>query len=117
MYAESVEALLKFQSLQGIPAKLTEEFREAFRVSGWPGFLRRWLETLEARAKTNTVEPFQFANLYVRLGERDKAFGWLEKTFEARDPLTLQFKVDPAYDSLRNDPRYVQSVRKIGLQP
>lgn len=117
MYAESLEALLKFQSLEGVSPKITEECRGTFRVSGWQGFLRKQLETLEARAKTSRVEPFQFANLYVRLGQKDKAFDWLEKTFEARDPVTLQFKIDPAYDSLRNDPRYAQLIRKIGLQP
>ena len=58
-----------------------------------------------------------FTDLYVRLGQKDDAFVWLEKTFEARDASTLQFKVEPAFDSLRNDPRYAQLIRKIGLQP
>jgi tetratricopeptide (TPR) repeat protein len=62
-------------------------------------------------------KPFQFANLYVRLGQKDETFAWFEKTFEARDPSTLQFKIEPVYDSLQNDPRYVQLIRKIGLQP
>jgi hypothetical protein len=53
----------------------------------------------------------------VRLGEKDKAFAWLEKTFEARHVSTIQFKIEPAYDSLRDDPRYAELIRKIGLQP
>jgi hypothetical protein len=58
-----------------------------------------------------------FADIYVMLGQKDEAFAWLEKTFDARDPLTLQFNIDPAFDSLRGDPRFAKLVRKIGLQP
>src|SRR6266567_2818233 len=117
MYPEAVDAYLKSLSLRGVPPEVSEKFREAFRVSGWLGFLHKQLETLETRAKTNHVEPFEFANLYARLGQKDEAFAWFEKTFEARDPSTLQFKIEPAYDSLQNDPRYVQLIHKIGLQP
>jgi TolB-like protein/tetratricopeptide (TPR) repeat protein len=117
MYPEAVDAYLKSLSLSGTPLEVSEKYRETFKVSGWQGFLRKQLETLETRAKTNHVEPFQFANLYARLGQKDEAFAWFEKTFEARDPSTLQFKIEPAYDSLQNDPRYLQLIRKIGLQP
>jgi tetratricopeptide (TPR) repeat protein len=117
MYPEAVDAYLKSLSLGGVPPEVTEEFRETFRVSGWQGFLRKRLEALQTKAKTGQVEPFQFANLYVRLGQKDEAFAWFEKTFEARDPATLQFKIEPAYDSLRNDPRYTELIGKIGLRP
>jgi hypothetical protein len=117
MYPEAVDSYLKAQSLDGAPPEISEGFREAFRVSGWHGFLRRRLEALKMKAKTGQVEPFQFADLYVRLGQKDEAFAWLEKTFEARDASTLQVKVEPAFDSLRNDPRYAPLIRKIGLQP
>ena len=117
MYGEAVESYLKFLSMipNAVPTELIGQLREAFKASGWNGFLRKQLEVLEAKAKNGEVPPFALANLYVRLGEKDKAFAWFEKTFAARDPLVLQFKIEPAYDVLRNDPRYVQLIRKIGL--
>jgi DNA-binding winged helix-turn-helix (wHTH) protein/TolB-like protein len=117
MYEQALEALLKYWTLGGAAPETAEEFREIFRVSGWQGVLRKQLETLEMRAQTHRVEPFQFANVYVRLGQKDEAFDWFEKTFAARDLSTLQFKIEPAYDSLRNDSRYAQLIRTIGLQP
>lgn len=116
-YAEAVEAYLRFLSLSGVQPQIAEEFRESFRVSGWQGFLRKQLDGLEKGAKTKQVQPYKLAELYARLGQKDEAFAWFEKTFEARDPVILQFKIEPAYDSLRNDPRYAQLMRKIGLQP
>ncbi len=117
MYTEALEAYLKYLSLSGVQPEIVQGYRETFRASGWQGVLRKQLETLETRAKTKDVEPFQFANLYVRLGQKDEAFAWFEKTFEARDPSTLQFKIEPAYDSLHSDPRYAKLISKIGLQP
>ena len=49
------------------------------------------------------------------LGEREQAFNSLEKGFAARD-LQLQFLgVDPSFDSLRDDPRFADLMRRIGL--
>ena len=117
MYAEALEAYLKYLSLSGVPSQFSAELREAFTVSGWQGFLRKEIEALEKSAKNEPVEPYQLASLYTRLGQKDAAFSWFEKAFEARDPVALQFKIEPAYDSLRNDPRYGRLIRKIGLEP
>lgn len=113
-YPEAVDAYLKSFEM---PPELSEELRKTFRDLGWQGFLRKRLETLEAGDRAGHAEPYEFANLYVQLGRKDEAFAWFEKTFAERDPVTLQFKIEPAYESLRNDPRYAQLLRKIGLQP
>lgn len=117
MYPEAVEAYLKAMSLNNSPPERIEEFRDAFRTSGWNGFLRKQLEDLEKKAKIKMISPFGLASLYVRLGQKEEAFVWFKKTFERPDPAVLQFKIEPAYDSLRNDPRYAELIGKIGLQP
>jgi TolB-like protein/DNA-binding winged helix-turn-helix (wHTH) protein len=116
MYPEAVEAFLKYGSLKGAPSELIEELRAAFKANGWQGFLLKQLSIVEEIAKTKHVPPSRFANLYVRLGHRDEAFAFLDKAFAEKDPLVIQFKIEPAYDSLRNDPRYAELLRKIGLQ-
>jgi hypothetical protein len=51
------------------------------------------------------------------LDQREQAFRSLEKAFAARD-LQLQFLgVDPAFDSLRGDPRFSDLMRRVGLPP
>ena len=117
MYPEAVRAYLTAMSLGGAAPKTVEELRSAFGASGWDGFLQKQMEILQAKAKDQQVEPFQFALLYVRLGHKDEAFAWFEKAFAARDLLTLQFKIEPANDLLRDDPRYSELIRKIGLHP
>src|SRR6266496_3065743 len=75
--------------------------------------VHQFAEILPERA----CELCNFSSVALRLGQKDEAFAWFEKTFEARDPSTLQFKIEPAYDSLHSDPRYAKLISKIGLQP
>jgi hypothetical protein len=51
------------------------------------------------------------------MGRKEEAFMWLEKSFDAGDIGNLQLKIDPLYDSLRDDPRYARLLARIGLTP
>jgi TolB-like protein/DNA-binding winged helix-turn-helix (wHTH) protein/Tfp pilus assembly protein PilF len=118
MYPEALETFLKVRSLAQRPKEEEEEFREAFRTGGWEGFLRQLLAETEMRAAEKQQQPAQrYADLYARLGDKDRAFFWFEKVFEARDVSILQFKIEPAYDLLRDDPRYTTLLRRIGQEP
>lgn len=118
MYAEAVEAFLKVRSLANRPTAEADEFRAAFRSGGWEGFLRRLLIETQTRAPKMPREPAQrYADLYARLGDKDKAFYWFEKVFDSRDVSILQFKIEPAYDILRGDFRYLMLLKRIGQEP
>ena len=59
------------------------------------------------------------AHIYVGLGEKGKAFEWLERGYE-RHSLGLagvDLKVDPLWDPLRSDPRFADLLRRMNLQP
>jgi tetratricopeptide (TPR) repeat protein len=61
------------------------------------------------------VSPGELAVLYGALGDKEAAFASLEKAFIEHD-LQLQFlKNDPAYDPLRDDSRYQDLIRRVGL--
>ena len=57
------------------------------------------------------------ARVYTGLGEKDKAFEWLEKGYEDRSVSFLVLKVNPVYDPLRSDPRFTGLLRRMNLQP
>lgn len=61
------------------------------------------------------VSPGELAALYAALGDKEAAFASLDRAFAEHD-LQLQFlKVDPSFDPLRDDPRYQELLRKVGL--
>jgi hypothetical protein len=51
------------------------------------------------------------------LEDKDQAFAWLEKAYEAHSTSLTALQVDPTYDPLRGDPRYQELLHRIGLQP
>ncbi|HKX84189.1 MAG TPA: tetratricopeptide repeat protein, partial [Pyrinomonadaceae bacterium] len=116
-YAKAIESALTYQSLTGSSPERIEDYRSVFASSGWEGVVKKRLEDLEAQEKLGAVDPVSFANVYVALGDREKALFWLERALEAREPAIIQFKVEPAYDTIRGDPRFIALIRKIGLEP
>ena len=57
------------------------------------------------------------AAVYAGLGDKDQAFAWLEKGFQARNATMVFLALDLTYDPLRSDPRYADLLRRMGLRP
>ncbi len=77
------------------------------------------LDKLNQRSTQEFVAADAMAGIYVDLGEKDKAFEWLEKGYERRSLglAGVDLKVDPEWDSLRSDPRFADLLRRMNLQP
>jgi len=78
---------------------------------------RKILDDLQGLAKQpgRYVSPFDFALIYMGLGEKDQAFEWLNKTYE-ENPYRIGFlKVNPRFDNLRSDPRFADLLRRMKL--
>ena len=75
------------------------------------------LTELLKQSKRRTHVPTGIAILYMGLGNKDKAFEWLETAYEVRDMDLRNIKVDPIWDALRPDPRFKALVKKMGLEP
>ena len=58
---------------------------------------------------------YQIAEVYAYRGETDKAFEWLERSYEQRDPGLGWTAIDPLLTSLMNDPRMPPLLEKAGL--
>jgi TolB-like protein/DNA-binding winged helix-turn-helix (wHTH) protein len=62
------------------------------------------------------AQNWQFiAGVYAGLGEKDRAFQWLEQGYQNRDFFMTFAKTDPAMDPLRSDPRFAALLKKIGF--
>ena len=60
---------------------------------------------------------YQIAQVYAVRGEKDKAFEWLQISFDEHDTGMLGLLVDPLIRDLRDDPRYKTLVAKMNFPP
>jgi hypothetical protein len=73
------------------------------------------VDELLALSKDHYVSPHWVAATYAGLQEMDKAFDWLDKSFEARFGPLIYLKVNPIWDPMRSDPRFGERLRRVGL--
>ena len=52
---------------------------------------------------------------YSSLGNKDRAFAWLDKAVEQRSWMIIELKDDSVWDPLRSDPRFKDLLRRVGL--
>jgi DNA-binding winged helix-turn-helix (wHTH) protein/TolB-like protein/Tfp pilus assembly protein PilF len=116
MYAEAVEEFQKGIKLSGSPL-MVALLGHAYAASGKKEEARKVLAELKHLSSRRYVSPYTIAAIYTGLGERDQAFDWLERAFEERDIWLMNMKVDPVFSSLRSDKRFIDLLRRTGLNP
>ena len=65
--------------------------------------------------KNAYLKSFEIALNYTRLQDKDKAFEYLHKAYEQREPQMAEIKVTPPFNFLRDDPRFKELVRRVGI--
>jgi TolB-like protein/Tfp pilus assembly protein PilF len=87
----------------------------SYATSGRKAKAQKVLDELLEISQKEYVEPYFIALIYTALGERDEAFAWLEKGYEEHILTMGELKIDPMFDSLRNDPRFDNLLQRMGL--
>lgn len=116
MYDEAIEELQKAVILSKTSPGNLGELGRTYAVSGNRGEAMKILAQLKELSKLRHVHPQSIAVVYIGLGEKDRAFEWLEKAYEERDGWVTSLNVDPRVDSLRADPRFADLLRRVGLE-
>ena len=73
------------------------------------------LRTLGEMASARYVSPVEFMTLSFAAGDNETGYRWLKKAGDDRCFDLLALKVDPRFDGLRDDQRYVAVAGRIGL--
>jgi serine/threonine protein kinase/TolB-like protein len=116
MLSEALKESQKAVSLGGDPIFLSGLTR-VYTAMGNKAEAMRTLDKMLALSKQQYVDPYHIASGYAAIGDKEKAFEWLEKAFEQRGLDLLLVRIDPSYDKMRSDPRYKQLLMRINLPP
>ncbi|HRI02374.1 MAG TPA: tetratricopeptide repeat protein [Pyrinomonadaceae bacterium] len=123
MYSEAVEQrLIQLKLLFGVSPENLKDLQLAYEKGGYKGFVQKQIDiqldsqrsSLE-KDKNAYLPAFRIAVDYARLGDKDKAFEYLNKAYDQREPQIAELKIRLPFTSLRDDPRFKELVRKVGI--
>ena len=66
--------------------------------------------------EATSVSPARLASLYGRAHVLDRAFYWLRKAYEHRDPHLAYLRIAPMYDNVREHGRYPELISKLRFE-
>jgi serine/threonine-protein kinase len=118
MPAEAFTAHEKANRLEGIfsDAEMAE-MRNAYETAGLSAYFRKENELRQKRlAQGKYQSPLNIALNYAFAGDDSEVLGWLERAVDERTPWLPELKIDPMWDAVRSQPRFVALLKKVGLE-
>jgi len=112
------EALKEYQVAQTIAPNwvpIVAGMGNIYGITGQRAEAEKILSSLDQMSSQKYVTPYGIALVYTGLGETDKAFEYLQKAYDDRSNWLIWLNLDPRWDSVRSDKRFVALVRKVGL--
>ena len=87
----------------------------ALARAGHTGAALATIDELHRVSKPRDPSAFLMAIVYVGLGDKNRAFEWLQKAVDARAWELPVLKADTMFDPLRSDPRFLPLLARLGL--
>jgi tetratricopeptide (TPR) repeat protein len=109
------DALTELSKAEGPTLEATSQIGHLYAISGKRAKAEQVLKDLTTRSKQRYVSPVYFARIYTGLGQKDQALEWLERGYAVRDPHMEVIAVEPTFESLRSDSRFIDLLRRLNL--
>ena len=113
--SSAIAELQKARQLEDSPDGLSE-LGYVYALSGRRQEAQKVLSDLRLMSERRYTSPRAYALIYAGLGNRDKAFEWLERGYREGAVIT-ELIVDPRWDNLRTDARFGDLMKRVGLTP
>ena len=93
------------------------DMQKAYEAAGLSGYFRKENELRQKRlAEGKYQSPLNIAMNYAIAGDDSQALDWLEGAVQEHTPWLPELKVEPNWDGLRSQPRFIAVMKKIGLE-
>ena len=111
MYTEAIAESAKEKELWGTNTIPFGAY--ALAKSGRQAEARAQLDDLLKASTKRYIPPYRIAFIYNALEMRDKTLEWLEKGHEQRDPQMVFLNIEPKWNNLRSEPRFIELKKRM----
>jgi serine/threonine-protein kinase len=116
MQPEAIAAASKARELSKVNSESIALIGYSQAKSGETDKARAVLDELLKLSAERYVPPYNFALVYNALGMRDEALDYLEKGFAEKDVRMVFLKIEPKWNNLRNEPRFIELMRRMNFE-
>lgn len=114
MFAEAIAVVKEAQLLDKNPWTLAQ-VAYTYAATGKREEAVEILKKLRQIAKKRHIAPYFFAEVHIGLGDLDKALNYLKQSYEQHNVQLCWMKVEPIFDTLRDDPRFNELLKQVGF--
>jgi tetratricopeptide (TPR) repeat protein len=121
-YDQAVEERLLAMKGNKRPEEMITKVKEAYEKGGWDGFQRMWqeirleeLNAKQAKDPNGYVRAADYAAAYALGKDKEKTIEYLNKAYDERERDLTELKINKTWDFVRDDPRFRELVKKVGI--
>ncbi|MEQ1643684.1 MAG: protein kinase [Pyrinomonadaceae bacterium] len=121
-YDQAVEERLLAMKAGKRPEEMITEVKEAYEKGGWDGYGRKWqeirleeLNAKQAKDPNGYVKAMDYAVAYAWGKDKEKTIEYLNKAYDERERGLIELKVIKTWDFVRDDPRFKELVKRVGI--
>lgn len=115
-YEEALAAFRRAGEFTGRTSQIVSLMGYTYAASGRREEAESELRELVTASGQRYVPPYHVALIHHGLGNADETLWWLERAHQEGDVHLVFLGVDPKWDTLRNDPRFVGLLERMGLR-
>jgi serine/threonine protein kinase/tetratricopeptide (TPR) repeat protein len=112
---KGIETIRTSQAADGVDPSVSPDLAYIDSMLGRRDQTRKVLTQLLTLAKEYPVSPGMIALVYAALDDTAQALIWLEKAYRQHSSMMTWLKTDPRFDKIRNEPRFQDLMRRVGL--
>ena len=113
MYEQAIAELSRARELSGGISETASLLGYVYAISGKRAEAMKVLVEITELSKQRYVPPYNLAMVYAGLGDKDRAFEWLEKAYEDRNQQLTLINAAPEFESLRSDHRFSRLLHRM----
>ena len=112
-HSKGIEVLRRAVELSGQDPVSVSALAHALAVAGEKRESQALLDSLHECSKYRYISACHVAEVHIGLGQKDVAYQWLDRAYEARDVELVWLKINPVYDALRSETRFQDLTRAV----
>lgn len=107
---------IEFWRLNNVSDRILNEMRVAYQSGGRASLLRYLAEMLETASEDKYFREYRLVHVYGRLRDRENTLKWIEKGVQKRSAAITKILIDPNFNFLKSEPRYLAALEKMNLR-